>query len=148
MINDDGRKGNNDDDDHDYDEDDDDTITIVTMTVTKIIKAMMTIIRMRTRAMMATKVIMMKKVMTTMKKKMIRMMMAMIVMMTTMMMTKSTPRWAVNEEKSIPGRVRQHILRSSTWLSSSPINQEPRETSSFAYLCKIWLRQHHNSILI
>lgn len=40
---------------------------------------------------------------------------------------------------AIPGAVPQQRLRSSMCSTSSPINQEPRETSSFAYLWSMCL---------
>lgn len=41
---------------------------------------------------------------------------------------------------AIPGGVPQHMLRSSMCSTSSPINQEPSETSSLAYLCNMGLK--------
>lgn len=43
------------------------------------------------------------------------------------------------KRKIIPGGVPQHSLRSSICSTSSPINQDPSETSSFAYLCNTCL---------
>ena len=42
--------------------------------------------------------------------------------------------------QNIPGGVPQHIVRSSTWSTSKPINHDPRETSSLAYLCSMGLQ--------
>lgn len=40
----------------------------------------------------------------------------------------------------IPGGVPQHKLRSSICSTSNPINHAPKDTSSFAYRCKIGLK--------
>ena len=44
---------------------------------------------------------------------------------------------------AVPGGVAQHMLRSSTCSTSSPISHAPRETSSFANLCRIGLETTH-----
>ena len=44
----------------------------------------------------------------------------------------------------VPGGVPQHILRSSMCSTSRPINHEPRDTSSLAYLCNIGLHQNYH----
>ena len=41
--------------------------------------------------------------------------------------------------KTSPGGVPQHNLRSSICSTSNPMNQAPKETSSFAYLCSTCL---------
>jgi len=41
--------------------------------------------------------------------------------------------------KNLPGGVPQHNLRSSICSTSNPMNQAPKETSSFAYLCSTCL---------
>lgn len=53
------------------------------------------------------------------------------------------------DEKSfqdLPGGVPQHNLLSSMCLTSIPINQAPKETSSFAYLCRTCLK-HFNTYI-
>jgi hypothetical protein len=42
-------------------------------------------------------------------------------------------------QNNIPGGVPQHILLSSTCSTSKPMNHDPNETSSFAYLCSTFL---------
>lgn len=42
---------------------------------------------------------------------------------------------------NLPGGVPQQSLLSSTCSTSKPINQDPNETSSLAYLCSTCLRQ-------
>lgn len=45
-----------------------------------------------------------------------------------------------SEIVNLPGGVPQQSLRSSMCSTSSPINQDPKETSSLAYLCRTCLR--------
>lgn len=46
----------------------------------------------------------------------------------------------IRSSATVPGGVPQHMLRSSMCSTSKPMNQDPRETSSLAYLCSIGLR--------
>lgn len=46
-------------------------------------------------------------------------------------------------KKTLPGGVPQHILRSSMCSTSRPINHEPRDTSSLAYLCNMGLHSQY-----
>lgn len=43
-------------------------------------------------------------------------------------------------QRNRPGGVPQHMFLSSMWLTSKPMNHDPSDTSSFAYLCRIGLR--------
>lgn len=43
-------------------------------------------------------------------------------------------------QQNRPGGVPQHMFLSSMWLTSKPMNHDPSDTSSFAYLCRIGLR--------
>lgn len=45
------------------------------------------------------------------------------------------------ESVDVPGWVAQHMERSSMCSTSSPMNQEPSDTSSLAYLCNMGLPQ-------
>ena len=47
----------------------------------------------------------------------------------------------------IPGVVPQQRRRSSTCSTSNPMNQDPRDTSSLAYLCRTCLKCHHPIII-
>lgn len=47
----------------------------------------------------------------------------------------------------IPGGVPQQSRRSSTCSTSNPMNQDPRDTSSLAYLCRTCLKCHHPIIM-
>lgn len=46
--------------------------------------------------------------------------------------------------KKLPGGVPQHNLRSSICSASNPMNHEPKETSSLAYLCSTCLGDYHS----
>jgi len=47
------------------------------------------------------------------------------------------------EASGVPGGVPQQSRRSSTCSTSSPMNQDPRDTSSLAYLCRTCLKCLH-----
>lgn len=48
----------------------------------------------------------------------------------------------------IPGGVPQQRRRSSTCSTSNPMNQDPRDTSSLAYLCRTCLKCPHPIIMV